>query len=69
MLLKKERRISFEDVVLHIGAGDVVNIFVRYRNALLLKAYRTKRLLLVYCINSLRGAWLSLPLSKTLSEL
>jgi putative transposon-encoded protein len=27
MLLKKERRISFEDVVFHIGAGDVVDIF------------------------------------------
>ncbi len=26
-LLKKERGISFEDVVFHIGAGDVVDIF------------------------------------------
>ena len=26
-LLKKERGITFEDVVFHIGAGDVVDIF------------------------------------------
>jgi len=26
-MLKKERGISFEDVVFHIGAGDVVDIF------------------------------------------
>jgi putative transposon-encoded protein len=26
-MLKKERGISFEDIVFHIGAGDVVDIF------------------------------------------